>query len=59
MAKKFINGENLVYALGEFEKKVSDMIEAVTDIMPATDSEIRRLFETISNEEEQKTDNSD
>lgn len=44
MAKKFINGENLVYALGEFEKKVSDMIESVTDIMMADNQEINDLF---------------
>ena len=40
MAKKFINGENLVYAFDLFKQQVKEMIDQITDIIPATNSDI-------------------
>lgn len=45
MAKKYISGENLVYALGVFENQMKDMVEKITDIIIATKSEVNELFE--------------
>lgn len=48
MAKKYISGENLVYALGVFENQMRDMVEKITDIIIATEPEIYELFEQNS-----------
>ena len=45
MAKKYISGENLVYALGVFENQMKDMVEKITDIIIATKAEVNELFE--------------
>jgi hypothetical protein len=47
MAKKFISGENLIYALNEFEKQMKEMVESVTDIIAATKEDIEKLFEEL------------
>ena len=40
MAKKFINGENLVYAFDLFKQQIKEMIDQITDIIPASYTDI-------------------
>lgn len=50
MAKKFINGENLVYALGVFEQQMKDMVEKITDFAQAQDVDIDAAFTKATQE---------
>lgn len=46
MAKKFINGENLVYAFDLFKQQIKEMINQITDILPAENTDIDKdVFE--------------
>ena len=45
MAKKFIDGENLLYALEVFEQKILRMVQSIVNIVIATTVEINELFE--------------
>lgn len=57
MAKKFISGENLIYALGVFEQKMTDVIEKVTDIAQSQNSDILNLMAEVDKEiEDQKNE---
>ena len=44
MVKKYVSGENLVYALNLFEKKIKEMINSITHIERATNNEVIDLF---------------
>lgn len=48
MAKKFIDGDNLVYALNDFESKIIDNVSAkvadITHIEQVNDKEVVDLF---------------
>ena len=46
MVKKYVSGENLVYALNLFEKKIKDMINNITHIEQAKDNEVMDLFKS-------------
>lgn len=54
MAKKFINGENLVYSLGIFEQQMKDMVEKITDFAQAQDVDIDAAFTKAATELEQE-----
>lgn len=45
MAKKFINAENLIYALDLFEKRTTDIIENITDLIQCTKTDISEMVE--------------
>ena len=48
MAKKFINGENLVYALEQFEQQILEQIGDIqADINPATENDINAMFKEL------------
>lgn len=49
MAKKYVSGENLVYALEHYEQQMIDAMEKITDIIPATEEEIADLFNELEN----------
>lgn len=57
MAKKFINGENLVYALGQFEQQIMDKVEKITDFAQAQNTDIDKIFAQV--EEDIKNDNNE
>jgi hypothetical protein len=57
MAKKFINGENLVYSLGIFEQQMKDMVEKITDFAQAQDVDIDGAFTKAATELEQELAN--
>ena len=44
MAKKFINGENLIYALDKFEQDITQKIENITNIIMAEPEDIKNMF---------------
>ena len=44
MAKKFINGENLIYALDKFEQDITQKIENITNISMAEPEDIKKMF---------------
>lgn len=44
MVKKYVSGENLVYALNLFEKKIKEMINNITHIEQADDIDVKNLF---------------
>ena len=54
MAKKFINGENLVYALGVFEQQMKDIVEKITDFAQAQNVDIDAAFIKATQELEDK-----
>jgi hypothetical protein len=54
MAKKFINGENLVYSLGLFEQQMKDLVEKITDFAQAQDSDIDNAIKLVKAECEEK-----
>lgn len=47
MAKKFINAENLIYALGVFEKRMTDIIEKITDMAQCTKRDIDDMIAEV------------
>ena len=47
MVKKYVSGENLVYALNLFEKKIKEMINNITHIEQATNNEVIDLFKEV------------
>jgi hypothetical protein len=57
MAKKFINGENLVYAFGVFEQQMKDMVEKITDFVQAQDVDIDGAFTQAAQELEDAQNN--
>jgi hypothetical protein len=44
MAKKYVSGENLVYALNLFERRIKEMINNITHIEQAATEDVERLF---------------
>lgn len=44
MAKKFVNGENLVYALNLFEDKIKEVFNGMFELSTATKNDIKELF---------------
>lgn len=44
MAKKFVNGENLVYALSLFEEKMKEMFNNIFELSITTAEDVRNLF---------------
>lgn len=44
MAKKFIDGDNLLYALETFEQKILKMIQSIVNVVSATTEDINELF---------------
>ena len=44
MAKKFVNGENLVYALNLFEEKIKAMFNEIFELSITTAEDIKELF---------------
>lgn len=44
MDNKFINGENLVYVLNEFEKRILQEVDNITSIGQANSEDIVNLF---------------
>lgn len=44
MAKKFIDGDNLLYALEVFEQKILKMVQSVVNVVSATTEDINELF---------------
>ena len=48
MAKKFINGENLVYALKQFEEQILEQIGNIqANVTDATKNDIDAMFEEL------------
>ncbi len=57
MAKKFISGENLIYALGKFEQQMQDMVEKITDIAMSSKTDISDMMAEVDKEiEDQKNE---
>ena len=50
MAKKFVNGENLIYALGQFEQQIMDKVEKIADFAQAQNTDIDDIFFEVQNE---------
>lgn len=44
MAKKFIDGDNLLYALEVFEQKILKMVQSIVNVVSATAEDINELF---------------
>lgn len=57
MAKKFVSGENLIYALGKFEQQMQDMVEKITDIAMSSKTDISDMMTEVDKEiEDQKNE---
>lgn len=44
MAKKFIDGDNLLYALEVFEQKILKTVQSIVNVVSATAEDINELF---------------
>lgn len=53
MAKKFIDGENLLYALEVFEQKIIKTVQSIVNIVIATTDEINDLFKKEAQDDDE------